>query len=125
MRGRNKISLCIYVVLLIAFCMITANSQRGGSRSRSSSSSSRSSRSRSYGSSYFGSSSTSSKNCTTTNGVTTCTTTETELTTNQIFILVCGIAGFVGYALYSSDKDNRRRKNTIEAIMKTYEINSE
>lgn len=87
----------VYVVVLIAFCLMTVNSQRGGSRSRSSSSRS--------SSSYYRSSSYKSKNCTTVDGVTTCVTVEEPLQTYQVVLLVGVFVAFVGFAFYSSIKD--------------------
>jgi len=101
MKGTNKISLCIYVALLIAFCIITVNSQRGGSRSSSSSSSS----SRSSRSHYRSSTTSYPKNCTTVDGVTTCVTTDDELSIPTLIIFAGIFVAFIGFAIYSSSKD--------------------
>ena len=113
MTKSNKFLLLALILTLLFIC---AHSQRGGSRSSSkSSSSSRSSyRHHSYGSH-------SNENCTTVNGTTTCSYVDEPLSWTSIGIFVAVFAAFLGIGIFSSQKDEKRRKETIEKVMKEYD----
>ncbi len=106
----------LLLLCLIALLIVTGSTQRGGSRS-SSSSSSRSSRSRSY---YHGSTYHSNQNCTTVNGTTTCTYVDEPLSWTAILIFLAVFLGLLAFGIYSSSKDEERRKGVIEKALKDY-----
>lgn len=110
------------LVFVILFCalLILGGAQRGGSRSSSSSSSSSSHSSHSYyhsNSNYHR-----NQNCTTINGTTTCTYVADEpLGWTPIFIFLGIFIALIACAAVSAQKDEQRRKEVIDGVMKTYE----